>query len=907
MTNAHPRLNLGEPQTGEKKPYPAGKMPVGMSPVMAQYWETKQQYPACLLFFRMGDFYEMFFEDAVVAAKALDIALTKRGKQEGEEIPMCGVPAHTYETYLARLIQKGFKVAVCEQMEDPETAKKRGARGPLRRDVVRVVTAGTLTEEGLLDARQNNFLVALSPLARKVIGVGAIDLSTGVFLIEETSPDGLASLLARLNPAEIVLPDRLLEEPALYETFGAWKKKLSPLPQARFDGQNNRRRLEEVYQVQTLEAFGNFTQSEIQAAGALIDYIHITQKSALKMIERPRKISSQAILMIDPATRRSLEMEVTLSGSRQGTLLSTIDETLTAAGSRLLSLRLNAPLTNSTAIAQRLDMVTFFVEAPEVRGQVRNALKSCPDMERALSRINLGRGSPRDLAALRDGLKQSEIIQSILTPHNMPAPLSRECTHLNGHVTLRERLSRALAENLPFQARDGGFIAAGYHEGLDTYRTLRDDSFGLTRKLQEEYIAKTGIHTLKIRHNHVIGYHVDISPSHAQKLALAQGEGTEEFIHRQTLGSSVRYTTVALSDLERRIEAAAHQALALELQLFADLIGEAQGRAPEILRTCRALASIDVASALAELGSREGYARPCVDDSLIFDVRGGRHPVVEAALKAGNDTPFVANGCLMDDATQLILMTGPNMAGKSTYLRQNAVIILLAQMGSYVPAASAHIGVVDRIFSRVGAADDLAAGRSTFMVEMVETAAILHQATVRSFVILDEIGRGTATFDGLSIAWAVVESLCQVNKCRALFATHYHELTQLTQTLPMMVCSTMRIKEWNGDVIFLHEVIPGYADKSYGIHVAALAGLPALAVERAHHVLRALEGKQKEMPVIPEMAASPPLPSAAIVSGMPSSLAPSPVEEALRALALDDLSPRQALDELYRLKEMAKK
>jgi DNA mismatch repair protein MutS len=464
-----------------------------------------------------------------------------------------------------------------------------------------------------------------------------------------------------------------------------------------------------------------------------------------------------------------------------------------------------------------------------------------------------------------------------------------------------------LAENLPFQARDGGFIAAGYHEGLDTYRTLRDDSFGLTRKLQEEYIAKTGIHTLKIRHNHVIGYHVDISPSHAQKLAVSQKEGTEEFIHRQTLGSSVRYTTVALSDLERRIEAAAHQALALELQLFADLIGVAQGRAPEILRTCRALASIDVAAALAELGSREGYARPCVDDSLIFDVRGGRHPVVEAALKAGNDTPFVANDCLMDDATRLILMTGPNMAGKSTYLRQNAVIILLAQMGSYVPAASAHIGVVDRIFSRVGAADDLAAGRSTFMVEMVETAAILHQATVRSFVILDEIGRGTATFDGLSIAWAVVESLCQVNKCRTLFATHYHELTQLTQTLPMMVCSTMRIKEWNGDVIFLHEVIPGCADKSYGIHVAALAGLPALAVERAHHVLQALEGKQKEMPVIPEMAAFPPLPSAAIVSGMPSSLTPSPVEEALRALALDDLSPRQALDELYRLKEMAKK
>lgn len=884
MVTAYPQLNLGEPKTPENKPALAAMPPVGMSPVMAQYWEVKQQYPACLLFFRMGDFYEMFFEDAVVAAKALDIALTKRGKQEGEEIPMCGVPAHTYESYLARLIQKGFKVAVCEQMEDPATAKKRGAKGPLRRDVVRVVTAGTLTEEGLLEARQNNFLVALSPLAQKTIGVGAIDLSTGVFLVEETTLDGLASLLARLNPAEIVLPDRLLEEPGLYETFAAWKKKLSPLPQARFDGRNNRHRLEEVYQVQTLDAFGSFTESEIRAAGALIDYIHITQKSALKMVERPRKISSQAILTIDPATRRSLELEVTLSGQRCGSLLRTIDETVTAAGSRLLSLRLNAPLTNSGAITQRLDMVAFFVETREVREQVRQALKLCPDMERALARINLGRGSPRDLAALRDGLTQSQAIQAILTGQDMPGPLSRESARLSNHSTVLERLGRALAESLPPHVRDGGFIAPGYHEKLDTYRTLRDDSCSLIQKLQAEYSAKTGINTLKIRHNNVIGYHVDIGPSHAQKM-------TEEFIHRQTLGSSIRYTTVALSGLEREIEAAAHQAVALELQLFADLIAEVQGRAPEILQTCRALASIDVAAALAELAVRENYARPLVDDSLMFDVKGGRHPVVEGALKVAGAASFVANDCLMDDATKLILMTGPNMAGKSTYLRQNAVIILMAQMGSYVPAAYAHIGVVDRIFSRVGAADDLAAGRSTFMVEMVETAAILHQATAGSFVILDEIGRGTATFDGLSIAWAVVESLCHVSKCRALFATHYHELTQLTQTLPMMVCATMRIKEWNGEVIFLHEVVPGCADKSYGIHVAALAGLPNQTVERARQVLETLEADRQGAPVIPEAV-------------MPLPALSSPVEEALRGLTLDDLSPRQALDELYRLKGM---
>lgn len=883
MTSRQPVLNLWEsapPPHAPQKPVP------GLSPVMTQYREIKQQYPECLLFFRMGDFYELFFDDAVLAAKDLDIALTKRGKQEGEEIPMCGVPVHTYETYLARLIQKGHKVAVCEQMEDPETAKKRGSKGPLRRDVVRVVTAGTLTEEGLLDARQNNFLVALSPLTFQMIGVAAIDLSTGVFLVEETHFSGLAGILARLNPAEIVLPDRLLEEPSLFDAFGAWKKKLSPLPQARFDAENSRRRLEQVYAVQTLEAFGNFSVAEIRAAGALVDYVHITQKSALKMLERPRKIAAQGILAIDPATRRSLELELTLSGQRQGTLRDIIDETLTAAGGRLLSLRLNAPLTNPSAIIQRLDAVAYFREAGDVRGQVRQALKSCPDMERALSRINLGRGGPRDLAAIRDGLSMGGLIQGILTAQNLPESISRDCARLGGHLTLIDRLQRALADSLPPYARDGGFIADRYHEGLDTFRTLRDDSRGLIEHLQVEYIAKTGINSLKIRHNNVLGYHIDVGPSHAQKLG-------EEFIHRQTLASSVRYTTVALSDLARRIEASAHQALDLELRLFADLIGEVQGRASEIVQTCRALASIDVAAALAELAVRKGYVRPIIDESLAFDVKGGRHPVVEAALTLAGNTPFVANDCAMDEATRLILMTGPNMAGKSTYLRQNALMILLAQMGSFVPAAFAHIGIVDRIFSRVGAADDLAAGRSTFMVEMVETSAILNQATEKSFVILDEIGRGTATFDGLSIAWAVVESLCQVNRCRALFATHYHELTQLTASLPMMRCATMRIKEWNGDVIFLHEVIAGCADKSYGIHVAALAGLPPQAVERARQVLQILEDQRKDMPSIPDA----PLPMA-----MPQS---SPVEAALRDLALDDLSPRQALEALYRLKGMA--
>lgn len=884
------------------------QMPVGLSPVMAQFWEVKQQYPDCLLFFRMGDFYELFFEDAILGAKDMDINLTHRGKQEGAEIPMCGVPVHTYETYLARLIQKGHKVAVCEQIEDPETAKKRGAKGPLRRDVVRVVTPGTLTEESLLDARQNNFLVALSPLAHNsspnsdhhTLGVATIDLSTGSFLVEETTVPSLGATLARLNPAEIILPDRLLEEPSLYETFGAWKRKLSPLPQARFDQENGRRRLEAIYKVKTLDGFGSFSSSEIRAAGVLVDYIQITQKSALKLLDRPRQISANTIMTIDPSTRRSLELEVTLSGSRQGTLLSCIDRTVTAAGARLLSMRLAAPLTNSVTINQRLDMVTFFVEASPLRQKIRGSLKVCPDMERALSRINLGRGSPRDLAAIRDGLTQAEQVKQTLMDCVAPEGVKRDASNLGHHHPLIERLTRALGEDLPVFARDGGFIAVGYHEELDTFRILRDNSRDLVANLQSQYISQTGINSLKIKHNNVIGYHIDIGPSHASKIPT-------EFIHRQTLASSMRYTTVELAELERRIEAAARQTLELELQLFADLLTEVHTQAPEILTCCRALASLDVISSLAELAVTEGYNRPTVDDSLIFEIKGGQHPVVATVLRSSGDTPFVANDCCLNDQTKLLLLTGPNMAGKSTYLRQNALLTLMAQMGSYIPVTSAHIGVVDRLFSRVGAADDLAAGRSTFMVEMIETAAILHQATERSYVILDEIGRGTSTYDGVSIAWAVVEALCKQTRCRGLFATHYHELTCLSESLPTLACFTVRIKEWEGKVIFLHEVVPGCADKSYGIHVAALAGLPHSVLSRAEQILVTLEARETgraNFPLVPELPHEALAENASNVVPFHSQPKPTEVEQALSSLDVDSLSPREALDVLYRLKSL---
>lgn len=863
----------------------------GLSPVMAQYCQIKEDYPGSLLFFRMGDFYELFFEDAVIAARDLNITLTKRGKQDGTDIPMCGVPVHTCEAYLAKLIRMNHKVAICEQIEDPETAKKRGSKGPLKRDVVRLVTAGTLTEDGLLQASQHNFLVALSPVTQKMVGVAVIDLSTGSFLIEETDLNGVPAVLARLRPAEILIPDRLMEDPNLYEHLNLWKRQLTPMPQARFDARNGRDRLETIYNVHTLDGFGKFSEAQIRAAGALVDYIHLTQKSALKLLDRPRLIVSQSLMMIDPATRRSLELVYTLSGQRSGSLLDTIDRTMTAAGGRLLSLQLSAPLTQPAPINQRLDKVAFFVESPGQTQNIRELLKECPDIERSLSRVNFNRAGPRDLAAIRQGLSQSQLIQAILEQQAIPVGLQRDCQKLGHHLTLIDRLNRALADTLPIHARDGDFIAPGYHDGLDTFRELRDNGRDFAAQLQQKYSVLSGIPSLKVKHNNILGYHIDITPSYASKVP-------DDFIHRQTLASSIRYTTVELSELENRIEAATRQTLELELQLFADLVHDIQGHAAAILDTCRALARIDVTTALATLAIEGGYCRPLIDDSLMFEIEAGQHPVVAHALSQQDNKPFVGNSCLLNDDTKLLLLTGPNMAGKSTYLRQNALIAIMAQMGSYVPASHAHIGVIDRIFSRVGAADDLASGRSTFMVEMIEAAAILHQATERSFVILDELGRGTATYDGLSIAWAVVESLCHDTKCRGLFATHYHELTQLALTLMMLKCFTMRIQEWGGRVVFLHEVIPGAADKSYGIHVASLAGLPDAVVRRATEILGQLE--QKEKPAVTVSSVSVPtvtVSSAPAISGL---------EKKLHALDIDSLSAREALDVLYQLKSDCK-
>jgi len=868
------------------------------SPVMVQYHEIKQANPGCLLFFRMGDFFELFFEDAVAAAQALDIALTKRGRHDGADIPMCGVPVHTAEAYLARLIRAGFKVAICDQIEDPAEAKRRGAK-MLRRAVVRVVTAGTLTEEGLLDARRHNYLAGLAEAGGEM-GLAWLDLSTGAFALAPTSETALAGDLARLSPGEILLPERLLTRPALFELLAEWKPALTPLPNPRFESEAGRRRLQEFYRVEALDGFGIFGRAELAAGGALVDYVGLTQQGRVAHLDPPRRVVPGSVMQIDAATRRNLELVTTLAGERNGSLLATIDRTVTAAGARLLADHLAAPMTECPAIAARLDAVEFFVDHPEARLALRERLRHCPDIERALTRLSLGRGGPRDLAALRQSLGETASLREMLAVADLvplPQKLAEARRGLGEHRVLIERLGRSLAEELPLFARDGGFIAAGYSDELDEWRGLRDESRRMIAALQARYSEETAVAALRIRHNNVIGYYIEVSANHAGKLG-------PEFIHRQTMAGAQRYTTVELADLETKIAGAAERALALELRLYDHLVGEVMAGRSEIAAAAIALATLDLAATLAELAAEAGWVRPVVEDGTAFEISGGRHPTVEAALAgSGNRGGFVANDCVLGDDDRIWLVTGPNMAGKSTFLRQNALIVILAQMGSFVPAGTARIGIVDRLFSRVGAADDLARGRSTFMVEMVETAAILNQAGPSAFVILDEIGRGTATFDGLSIAWAALEHLHEVNRCRTLFATHYHELTALAAKLPSLACHTMRVKEWKGEVVFLHEVGPGNADRSYGIHVAKLAGLPKSVTARAEEVLGVLE-KGEQGGALARLADDLPLFNAARRRAAPAPRE-SAAEAVLRDTRPDELSPREALDLLYRLKGLA--
>jgi DNA mismatch repair protein MutS len=881
-----------------------------ITPMMEQYIEIKAANPDCLLFYRMGDFYELFFDDAEIASRDLGIVLTKRGKHLGRDIPMCGVPIERSDEYLHRLIAQGHRVAVCEQLEDPVEARKRGAKSVVHRDVVRLVTSGTLTEDSLLDARRNNFLLAIARSRTSAtedrFALAWIDISTSEFNVAESDRTALAAAIARIEPGEIIVADAVFSDTELSPYLRSLPA-VTPLTRDVFDGATAERRLASFFGVATTASFGAFSRIELTAAAAAVTYVERTQIGKRPPLSPPVREAAGATLAIDQATRANLELIRTLSGERRGSLLAAIDRTVTAAGSRLLAQRLAAPLTDPVEIAHRLDAVSTFVNDSAMRSDLRGTLKTVPDLARALARIVVGRGGPRDLAAIRDGICAAvEFSTRLSALADVPRDIAEAIAALRRpDAAIATELARALADELPAFRRDGGFVRSGYQAALDEARALRDESRRVIAALQVRYAETTGVKTLKIRHNNVLGYFVDVTAQHGEKLLTAPLNGT--FIHRQTLAGQVRFTTTELGELEAKIANAADRALALELEIFDSLSARVTAASAAVKQAAEALAAVDAMTALAVLAVERNYVRPVVDGSLTFLIEGGRHPVVEQALGAEGG-PFVANDCDLSPpadttAGRIWLVTGPNMAGKSTFLRQNALIAVLAQMGSFVPARAAHIGVVDRLFSRVGAADDLARGHSTFMVEMVETAAILNQAGERALVILDEIGRGTATFDGLSIAWATIEHLHESNRCRTLFATHFHEMTALAAKLKRLHNATMRVKEWHGDVVFLHEVVPGAADRSYGIQVAKLAGLPPSVIERAKLVLAQIEAEDRTSPArkliddLPLFAAARPASSAPQRDEALTALV-----EVLAALHPDEMSPREALEALYALK-----
>jgi len=880
----------------------------GATPFMAQYLTAKAGQPDAILFFRMGDFYELFFKDAEIAAAALGITLTKRGKHNGDDIPMAGVPVHALDGYLARLIRQGFKAAICEQLEDPAEAKKRGGKAVVHRGVVRVVTPGTLTEDSLLDARGANRLAAVA-VRKGRAAVAVVELSAGAVDVVACSLEDLGATLSSFRPSEVLVPDRLFSDEATKDALNGSGGVVQALPQALAEPVGAKVRVERLYGVASLDGFGAFEEAEVSALGLIAAYLETTQAGKIPALTPPRRTGDTGFLAIDPATRLSLEIDRTQRGEREGSLLASIDRTVTSGGARALAERVARPLRDPVAINHGLDAVEWLLERRDLRRDLRDGLKASSDVARAVSRLVLGRGGPRDLAGIRNGLSIAEgiagLFPPVADPLTGPPPRIASCVD---RLTLTPDLGRLLvdlAEGLiaepPHLARDGGFVNPDFRPELDEARRLRDDSRRVVADLEARAVAESGV-AFKIKHNAVLGYFLETSAKAAEPLLRPTGESP--FIHRQTLANQVRFTTVELSELDAKISQAGHRSLAIEGETFEIWRRTVQSLAQPLQAVAEALAELDAHAALAEWAQEVGAVRPHVDDTLCFEVIAGRHPVVEAAVKAAGD-PYTPNDCRLDGSgvagARLSIVTGPNMAGKSTFLRQNALLVVLAQAGAFVPAKSMRLGVVDRLFSRVGAGDDLARGRSTFMMEMVETAAILTQATEHSFVVLDEIGRGTATYDGLAIAWATTEALHDRNRARTLFATHYHELAVLETRLAHVCNLSMRAKEWNGELVFLHEAAPGAADRSYGVQVARLAGVPGPVVARAREVLDRLEGEKTagaNLTDLPLFAMAEP--------AAPEPARPSMVEDVLKGIEPDELSPREALEALYRLKGLAK-
>ncbi|WP_265027533.1 DNA mismatch repair protein MutS [Wolbachia endosymbiont (group A) of Bombylius major] len=822
------------------------------TPVMEQYLNLKAQYKDHLLFYRLGDFYELFFDDAIKAAKLLNIVLTKRGNSNGQEIPMCGVPAHSSESYLHKLIDLGFKVAICDQLETADEAKKRGYKSIVKRDVVRVVTPGTIIEDSLLEDKSNNYLASIVE-QNDEYAISWLELSTGKFFHTLTSLKALDSDLLRISPRELLISEKFTEDEKIRSILKNYKISITQHAQSFFEYSKSHRTLCEFYKIRELGSIGNFSKVEIMACGALLEYVRVTQRGSIPRLEFPKTYKQQNFMLIDASARRNLELFSTQFGEKKGSLISLIDHTVTASGGRLLKQMLASPLACSKAINLRLSTAQFFVNNHDSRKKIREILSNIPDIERSLSRLILGRGSPKDMNLLKIGLgktlelseflckiesgengslPQQYVIQTEIQPASRAgmtvksdeSELSTIHKSLGNHKDLFELLNSAILDNNLSSVKEGGFIHSKYNSELSELSYILNNSNKLITKLRESYRDLTGIAALKILHNNILGYYVEVSANH--KIT------SDIFIHRQSLANSMRYTTNELKELENKILTARDAAIGLEMKIFSELCSEVAKESEKIALVANALAKLDIRTAFAELAVQNNYVKPTIDDSKEFNICGGRHPVVEV-----NDK-FIANSI---NLAGIHLITGPNMAGKSTFLRQNALIAILAHMGSFVPAESAHIGVIDKIFSRVGATDNITAGYSTFMVEMIETATIVNQATDRSLVILDEIGRGTGVYDGLSIAQAVIEHIHNVNKCRAIFATHYHELTKVSKYLKNVKCFCVKIREWNGEVIFLHEVIEGIADESYGIHVAKLAGFPDSVLNRASEVFEELK------------------------------------------------------------------
>ncbi|HTM80426.1 DNA mismatch repair protein MutS [Asticcacaulis sp.] len=881
----------------------------GATPVMAQYIQLKAQYPDAILLMRMGDFYEIFFEDAVIASQALSLALTKRGQFQGKDIPLAGVPAHAADAYIAKLIRLGHRVAVCDQLEDPAEAKKRGSKAIVKRGITRVVTPGTLTEDTLLEERGANRLVALSSRGG-VLALAAVELSTGDVEVLEIAPEQLGVQLSALRPSESLVSDRLIQDEAIYPLLKMYGGVIQPQPSSLCDPAGGEARLLKLYGVQTLDGFGHFSPAEISALGLLAAYIDLTQAGKIPTLKPPARVISNNYLAIDAATRNSLEIDRTQQGKREGSLISALDMTVTSGGCRLLLGRLARPLYQPDAINARLDTIEWLLPKRDVRDTLRHLMRSLSDQARALSRLSLNRGSARDLCVIAQALHIGESLANHLNDARHQVEIDPKATQEIDDIIaalvpslqlsqLRDKLGRALVEEPPLKLSDGGFIRPGFNADLDEARTLRDDSRQIILALEQRLAAETGI-AVRIKFNNVLGYFIELSAKLAEQLQAQDSE--KQFIHRQSLANQVRFVTTELIELDGRIQRAAQQGLALELEVFEQLREEVRLAAAEIQSGHDAICALDVAVANACWAEDWDAARPKVDDSLRLEISRGRHPVVAGALKA-QGKPFTPNDVDLDasgtDAARLSMVTGPNMAGKSTYLRQNALLIIMAQAGLFVPAKSMHLGVVDKLFSRVGAGDDLAQGRSTFMMEMVETAAILTQATERSFIILDEIGRGTATYDGLAIAWASAENLHDVLKARTLFATHYHELSKLEGRLASINNLSLTAHEHNGELIFLHEARKGSADRSYGVQVARLAGMPPAVVSRARDILTRLEEDNQTRLRLDDL----PLFSTSHMSE-PANRAPSKVETTLKGVNPDDLSPKEALELIYNLHKL---